>query len=136
MRFDGIISVATASPGADPVAAPEDVPRAAVVTSKSQRSDRMVSRWLLAVEGAAGETLDVELFTLAEGQGTITPGTNALRDAPDPAADIWIRFGVETLTANILTEVLSGPPGGRVYVRVTGVGTLAGTQSLHIACVD
>ena len=133
MIFDGEIPVATASPGADPIAAPADVPSKAVITAKSQRSDRMVSRWLLFVAGPAAETLDVELFTLAE---NFLPPGNALDTRLPPADRIWARFGVVTLTANILTEVLGGPPGGTVYVRVTGGGTLAAAQTLRIACVD
>ncbi len=130
MIFDGDILVAIASPGADPIAAPVDVPAKAIITAKPQRSDRMVSRWLLFVAGAASETLDVELFTLVE--SFVVAG-----DPPvAPADKVWARFGVETLTTNILTEVLGGPPGGSVYVRVTGGGTLAGTQTLRIACVD
>lgn len=130
MIFDGDILVAVASPGADPIAAPEDVPAKAIIEAKSQRSDRMVSRWLLFVTGAAGETLDVELFTLVE-------SFVAAGDPPvAPVDKVWARFGVETLTTNVLTEVLGGPPGGKVYVRVTGGGTLADDQILRIACVD
>lgn len=133
MIFDGEILVETASPGADPIAAPATVPSPAIITAKSQRSDRMVSRWLLFVTGTAGQTLNVELFTLAE---TFLPPGNALNTKIPPAERIWARFGVETLTTNILTEVLGGPPGGTVYARVTGVGTLADAQTLRIACVD
>lgn len=130
MIFDGEIPVLVASPGADPIADPADIPSKAVIMAKSQRSDRQVSRWLLFVTGAAGETLDVELFTLVE--AFLPAGAPKV----PPADRVWARFGVVTLTTNILTEVLSGPPGGIVYVRVTGGGTLADGQALHIACVD
>lgn len=130
MIFDGEIPVATANVGADPIAAPEDVLGNAVITAKSQRSDRMVSRWLLFVAGAAAQTLDVELYTLVE--------AFEIAGAPKtpPADRVWALFGSPTLVANVLTEVLSGPPGGVVYVRVTGGGTLVGDQTLRIACVD
>lgn len=136
MKFEGNVQV-SASGTADPIASPATVPKSNVLASKTQRTDRMVSRWLVAVEGGVGETLDIELYTLVEDGAFITPGTNALRDL-DLSAAIWIRFGTApiALIANVLTEVLSGPPGGIIYVRTTGGGTLTGTQQLHITCVD
>lgn len=134
MRFDKILKLDSGAAGPDPIDTPQDVPVNARVYSKTERSaGRMVSRWLLGVTGPLGTALDVELYSLVS-EVNITPGTSAIEDAPDPVDDVWIRFAVESLPTGEIIEVLGGPAGGTIYVRVTGGN--AGERSVYVACVD
>ncbi len=132
MLFEGQLAVTHAETGADPLAAPADVPPAQIVAlaKRAPGCDITGRRILLALDAGAGETVTVTLWALDE--GTLTPNANA----PDAAARRFYTIAsAVVVTRGILQEVTTKvPPGGDVYVQVTADAMAAG-GTLRLACV-
>lgn len=136
MRFEGSMQVTQNVAGADPIADPELVKtnQLLLLNARQPSSDVWGKRILLALEGAAGETVTCELWALDE---ETAPNSNA--DSPTGIEDRkFYRFATGlVLTANIMAEVTAAcPPGGTVYLRRTA-DTIAASQTrtVHATCV-
>lgn len=130
MRFEAAGTYAAGVADVDPVAAPETLLLTHFLHLQRRQPDGDVlgRRILLALEGAAGETLTVELWAQDEDvAGTVTGAGRRF----------YLIGAAVVVTANQLAEVTAEvPPGGVVYARRTADAIGGGqTRRLLATCV-